>query len=78
MLTPAQIEGLREAAGRLTDPITEYIIRDVARRVSKAGKMTSTAAYQLWRAREMGAAMEELEAFLQEQLGLTQDRKSVV
>lgn len=72
MLTPAQIEGLREAAGRLTDPITEYIIRDVARRVSKAGKMTSTAAYQLWRAREMGAAMEELEAFLQEQLGLTQ------
>ena len=64
MLTPAQIEGLREAAGRLTDPITEYIIRDVARRVSKAGKMTSTAAYQLWRAREMGAAMEELEEYV--------------
>lgn len=72
MLTPEQIEGLREAAGRLTDPINEYIIRDVARRVAKAGRMTSTAAYQLWRAQEVGAAMEELEAYLQEYLGLTE------
>lgn len=72
MLSPEQIEGLRIAAGRLTDPITEYIIQDVVRRISKAGTMTSTAAYQLWRAKEMGAAMEELEEFLQEQLGLTQ------
>ena len=71
MLTPEQIEGLREAASRLTDPINEYIIRDVSRRVAKAGKMTSTAAYQLWRAREVGMAMEELEAYLQEYLGMT-------
>ena len=72
MLTPEQIEGLREAASRLTDPITEYIIKDVVRRVAKAGKMTSTAAYQLWRAKEVGAAMEELEAYLQEYLGMTE------
>lgn len=72
MLTPEQIEGLREAASRLADPINEYIIRDVVRRISKAGKMTSTAAYQLWRAKEVGAAMEELGAYLQEQLGLTE------
>lgn len=72
MLTPEQIEGLRETASRLTDPINEYIIRDVARRVAKAGRMTSTAAYQLWRAKEVGAAMEKLEAYLQEQLGLTE------
>lgn len=72
MLTPEQIDGLREAASRLTDPINEYIIRDVARRAAKAGRMTSTAAYQLWRAQEVGAAMEELEAYLQEYLGLTE------
>lgn len=72
MLRPEDIAGLREAASRLTDPINEYIIRDVVRRISKAGKMTSTATYQLWRAKEVGAAMEELEAYLQEQLGLTE------
>lgn len=72
MLRPEDIAGLREAASRLTDPINEYIVKDVARRVAKAGKMTSTAAYQLWRAKEVGAAMEELEAYLQEYLGLTE------
>ena len=44
MLTPEQIEGFRLAAGRLIDPINTYLLKDIARRIQDAGKLTSTAA----------------------------------
>lgn len=50
MLTPEQIEGFRLAAGRLIDPINTYLLKDIARRIQDAGKLTSTAAYEAWRA----------------------------
>ena len=47
MLTPEQIEGFRLAAGRLIDPINTYLLKDIARRIQDAGKLTSTAAYDV-------------------------------
>ena len=61
MLTNEQVEGLRVAFERLADPITEYIIKDVARRVAQAGQFTSTAAYQIWRAQQLGMSRDEVE-----------------
>lgn len=61
MLTNEQVEGLRVAFERLVDPITEYIVRDVARRVSEAGQFTSSAAYQIWRAQNLGKSRDEIE-----------------
>lgn len=61
MLTNEQVEGLRVAFERLADPITEYIIKDVARRVAQAGQFTSTAAYQIWRAQQLGMSRGEVE-----------------
>lgn len=61
MLTNERVEGLRVAFERLADPITEYIIKDVARRVSQAGEFTSSAAYQIWRAQQLGKSRNEIE-----------------
>ena len=61
MLTDDQVAGLRVAFERIADPITEYICRDVARRVSQAGQFTSTAAYQVWRAQSLGMSRDDVE-----------------
>lgn len=61
MLTEEQVAGLRVAFERIADPITEYICRDVARRVAQAGQFTSTAAYQIWRAQSLGMSRDEIE-----------------
>ena len=49
MLTPDQIDGLGIAYERLMNPVVEFLIKDIAQRVQRAGKMTSTAEYQAYR-----------------------------
>lgn len=69
MLTPEQIEGFRIAAGRLIDPVNTYLLKDIARRVREAGELTSTAAYEAWRAEWMGKGRKEMETELAQLLG---------
>ena len=71
MLTADQVAGLRVAFERIADPITEYICKDVARRVSQAGQLTSTAAYQIWRAQQLGMSQRELKKQLRKILGVS-------
>lgn len=60
MLTPDQIAALRDAAGRIADPINDFLLSDIARRISKAGQLTSTASYQVWRAQQLGMSQREI------------------
>lgn len=69
MLTPEQIEGFRLSAGRLIDPVNTYLLKDIARRVQEAGKLTSTAAYEAWHAEWLGKGRKEMEAELAQLLG---------
>lgn len=68
MLTPEQIDSLRDAAGQIADPINQFLIEDIARRVSQAGQLTSTAAYQVWRAQNLGMSQREIKKKLAELL----------
>lgn len=61
MLTPGQTQGLEVAFERMAEPITEYLIRDIAHRVAEAGQFTSTAAYEIWRLQELGKSRNEIE-----------------
>lgn len=74
MLTPEQIEGFRLAAGRLIDPINTYLLKDIARRIQDAGKLTSTAAYEAWQSEWLGMGRKELEQGLAQLLGVTQQK----
>lgn len=71
MLTPDQIDALREAARKITEPITEYLLRDVARRIAEAGQLTSTAAYQTWRLQNLGLSQKEIERELRKLLQMS-------
>ena len=72
MLTPEQIDALRDKVGKLSDPINEYLIKDIARRVSQAGQLTSTAAYEVWRAQQLGISQREIK----KQLGILLNKSS--
>ena len=60
MLTAAQISALQDKAGQLLDPVIEFLIEDIARRVSEAGQLTGTAAYQTWQAQKLGLSQKKL------------------
>lgn len=73
MLTAEQIAALRDYAGQLTDPINDYLIRDIAERIAKAGQFTSTAQYQIWAAQQMGLSQVEIKKRLKKLLGVSND-----
>lgn len=60
MLTPEQVQGLQIAFERITQPITEYLLKDIARRVADAGELTSTAAYQIERLKMLNISIPEV------------------
>jgi len=69
MLTPDQIEAIRDTLTQLTNPLTEYLLSDIARRVSQAGQLTSTAAYETWRLQNLGLSQREIKKQLRILLG---------
>jgi hypothetical protein len=71
MLTPEQISALRDAAGQIADPITEYLLRDIARRVSEAGQLTSTASYQIWRVQNLGVSQRQIKQWMRDNMKLS-------
>lgn len=71
MLTSEQIDALRDAAEKIADPINDYLIRDIARRVAEAGQLTSTASYQVWRAQQLGLSQREIKKRIKKMLGVS-------
>lgn len=74
MLTAEQIAALRDLSGQLMDPVTDFLIRDIAQRVSEAGQLTGTAAYQTWQLQKLGVSQKQLKKELQKQLKVSQKR----
>lgn len=72
MLTPDQIEAVRLRAGQLMDPVVEFLISDIAERIAEAGQLTSTAAYQVWRAQQLGLSQKQLKKELRKRLKVSQ------
>lgn len=73
MLTTQQIATLRDAAYQIADPINAYLLQDIARRISEAGQLTSTAQYHIWRTQQLGFSQKEIEKKLQQLLQVSQE-----
>ena len=58
-LTPEQLKNIPENIVKLYRDLEEFIIDDIARRISKAGEVTSTAKWQLERAKDL--SMDNIE-----------------
>lgn len=68
MLTPDQIDALGEQARQIVSPVVDYLIEDIARRISQAGQLTGTAAYQVWRLQQLGVSQRQLKKELRKRL----------
>lgn len=72
MLTPDQIDVLRDLSGQVVDPIVEFLIEDIARRVSEAGQLTGTASYQVWRLQQLGVSQKQIKKEIQRRLKVSE------
>lgn len=74
MLTADQIEMLGDKAMQLITPVTDFLIEEIARRISEAGQLTATASYQVWRAQQLGLSQKEIKKRLKKLLGVSSDK----
>ena len=73
MLSPEKIDALNVLAGQVIDPVTDYLLADIARRIAQAGEITSTAGYQIWKAQQLGASRKEIKKRVAELLKLSKN-----
>lgn len=66
MLTPEQIQNLPTELTDLYSQLTEFILRDIARRIAKGAKITDTAEFQMYRARSLGLSEQDIAAKIAE------------
>lgn len=66
MLTPEQLQNLPQDLTDLYDQLSEFILRDIARRIAKGAQITDTAEYQLYRAKSLGLSTDEIAAKIAE------------
>lgn len=71
MLTAYQIDALRNKSEQLLDPVIEYLIEDIAKRISQARQLTGTASYQIWRAQNLGISQRKLKKEIQKRLKIS-------
>lgn len=66
MLTPDQIDALRDRFELITDPIQRYLITDIVKRIVEAGSVTRTGRYQAYIARLLGITKTDVKRYLKE------------
>ena len=71
MLTADQISYLRDRSEQLLDPIINFLIEDICKRVAEAGQLTGTASYQVWRAQNLGISQRKLKKEIAKRLKLS-------
>lgn len=67
-MTPDDIAGLQILADKIAQPLNEWLIRDICRRVKKAGAITETAEYQIYRAEALGMSKDAIAKAVAQQM----------
>lgn len=70
MLTPEQVNAYAGLMAAPWEELNDRILRDMVRRIIKAGKITSTAEWQMFRAQALGASRDYL---LRQMAAITQE-----
>lgn len=72
-MTAEQRAGLSDAALAMTQPCIDELIKDISRRVQKAGAITDTAEYQIYRAQALGEGKKAIEQAVSKQIGISEE-----
>lgn len=73
MLTPKQLKNLPRGLTDAYSELSEFILRDIARRIAKGAKITDTAEYLMYRAKALGLSTDEITAKIAEINGVSED-----
>ena len=65
MLTPEQIDAIRDKTELITEPVQRFLIADIIRRIMSAGKLTATAKNQAEIARMLGDNDRKVKRYLE-------------
>lgn len=71
MLTPEQIRALSDLSQQAMQPVVDFLLDDISRRIAEAVQFTSSAAYQIWRAQALGLDRKRVEKELQKRLNVS-------
>ncbi|MEF9976698.1 MAG: phage minor capsid protein, partial [Oscillospiraceae bacterium] len=66
-MTQEEISYLGDLTSELLQPTKDFLLKEICRRVAKAGKMTSTAEYQAYRAKALGIEWGDIQKELKRQ-----------
>lgn len=72
MLTPKQLKNLPRGLTDAYSELSEFILRDIARRIAKGAKITDTAEYLMYRAKALGLSTDEITAKIAEINGVSE------
>lgn len=72
MLTPKQLQNLPRGLTDAYSELSEFILRDIARRIAKGAKITDTAEYLMYRAKALGLSTDEITAKIAEINGVSE------
>lgn len=73
MLTPDYLDTLPDAVVALWQQVEDDILRDIARRIGKAGTVTETAAWQAWRYEQIQACHQDVLSLLAKYSGKSRE-----
>lgn len=74
MLTPQQLQNLPKPLTDIYSELSEFVLKDIARRIAGAAKITDTAEYQMYRARALGLSTEEIAKEIAKINGVSEDK----
>lgn len=74
MLTPQQLQNLPKPITDIYEELSEFVLKDIARRIAGAAKITDTAEYQLYRARALGMSTKEITEKLAKLNGVSEEK----
>ncbi|MEG1406574.1 MAG: phage minor capsid protein [Ruthenibacterium sp.] len=72
-MTPDEIAAMQVLADNIAAPLNEYLIQDICRRVAKAGAITDTAEYQIYRAQALGMSRKAIADAVAVQMGINKN-----
>lgn len=72
-MTQEQRDGLNDAALALTEPIIEELLKDISQRIKKAGGITDTAEYEIYRVQALGESKEAMAEAIARQLEISEE-----
>ena len=74
MLTPKQLQNLPKPLTDIYSELSDFVLQDIALRISKAAEITDTAEYQMYRARALGMSTDAIKKELARINGVAEEK----